>query len=231
VKVVGILLGLAGLVLLALFVLPLLNPEPGAKAPVPQTYSSTRSIAVSKPAEGLAAPEAPKAAAPASPAADKGEPAGPLCDRLFTEADAKSLSLPSGAALKAGPHPANAWTWVNLWAAWCKPCKEEMPAISAWADRVRGDGGALRVLFLSLDDDERQLRRYMDADGRAIAGDFLWVSDEGTRARFFGALGVTNPPTLPLQAVMDPQGRLRCVRVGSVAAADLDLATRTFGWR
>jgi thiol-disulfide isomerase/thioredoxin len=231
VKIVGILLALAGLALLGLFVLPLLNPEPGAQAPVPQTYSNTRSIAVSKPAEGLAAPEAPKAAQPEAPVPADDAPAGPLCDRMFAAADAKALAIPQGTPLKAGARPANAWTWVNLWAAWCKPCKEEMPAISAWADRVRGDGGALRVLFLSLDDDERQLRRYMDADGRAIAGDFLWVSDEGARARFFAALGVPNPPTLPLQAVLDPQGRLRCVRVGSVATADLDLATRTFGWR
>jgi len=29
---------------------------------------------------------------------------------------------------------------VNLWATWCPPCKEEMPALQAFYERYRGDG-------------------------------------------------------------------------------------------
>ena len=29
---------------------------------------------------------------------------------------------------------------VNLWATWCPPCKEEMPALQAYYDKYHGDG-------------------------------------------------------------------------------------------
>jgi len=228
VKVLGILLGIAGLVLLGLFVRPLLGPAPDRTA-APETYSSRRSMAVTRPAAGLATPSTAARSDDAAPAPAPAS-AGPLCDRRYPGTEARALALPDVPLLRGRPRPEGAWTWINLWAAWCKPCKEEMPRIASWATGVRARGGALRVLFVSLDDDERQLRRYMDGDGRDVAGDFAWWADEGARARVFAALGVENPPTLPLQAILDPDGRLRCVRVGSVGPEDLEAATRVFGW-
>jgi len=106
-----------------------------------------------------------------------------------------------------------------------------MPEIDAFAQRVRSGGGALRVVFLSLDDDERQLRRYLESeDGRRLQGEVLWVKDEAQRASFFSALGVSNPPTLPVQVLLDPKGRMRCLRVGRITPRELDQARTTFGF-
>jgi len=178
------------------------------------------------------------AAAPAPVARDAEEHAGssaesgPLCDRQPSEKEARTLGLPAGARLRQGPGtPGRDWTWVNLWAAWCKPCKAEMPEIEAFVRRVRSEGGGLRVIFLSLDDDERQLRRFLQGEeGRALSGEVLWVQEESERASFFAALGVPNPPTLPVQVLLDPKGRMRCLRVGSITPAELEQARRTFGF-
>lgn len=216
---------LVALGVLAVVAWPLLRPKdaPGSRtAPLPVE----RALVVSGDAATAAAP-----APPPEPAAVPDTPSGPLCDRAPEGARAEVVSLPPGPTLRPGARVHGpAWTWVNLWAAWCKPCKEEMPLLSAWAARLREGGAPLRVLFLSVDDDERQLNRYLDDQGRALPDEFRWVRDESARSRFYRALGIEDPPTLPVQVLLDPQGRLRCLRVGSISPRDLDAAARRFGW-
>ena len=229
-KVVAFLLFLAALALVGVFVWPLLQPEV-TMGPQPAGFSQERSQAVA----GLDAGTTP-------PATDAGSPApspsprpdavdGPLCDQLFDASAGRVIGAPQGQPVRKGlVGPPNAWTWVSLWAAWCKPCKEEMPLLSSWAADVRKRGGALRVLFLSIDDDERQLNRYIEGDGAGLVGEFVWLKDEAARARYYSALGISNPPTLPVQAILDPSGLLRCVRVGSISRHELDEAAKLFGW-
>ncbi len=223
---------LVALGVIAVVAWPLLHREdtPGSRTtPLPVE----RVQVVSGDAATLAsAPDKPVAPSPPQePAAVPDAQAGPLCDRAPDGSSAEVLSLPPGPTLRPGPRLASpAWTWVNLWAAWCKPCKEEMPLLSAWAARERDRGAPLRVLFLSVDDDERQLDRFMNDQGRALPDEFRWVRDESTRSRFYRALGIADPPTLPVQVLLDPGGRLRCLRVGSITARDLDEAAHRFGW-
>jgi hypothetical protein len=105
-----------------------------------------------------------------------------------------------------------------------------MPLLAAWARDLRARGAALRVVFLSLDDDERQLQRYMRGEGAGIEGDFLWAEEAEVRTRFLAAAGLGDSPTLPVQVLIDPAGKLRCVRVGSITRKELDEATRLFKW-
>ncbi len=219
---------LVALGVLAVVAWPLLRPEdaPGSGTAV---LPIERAQVVSG---DTAAPAAPATLPPPrEPAATRDAPAGPLCDRAPDDSRAEVLSLPPGPTLRPGPRVNDpAWTWVNLWAAWCKPCKEEMPLLSAWASRLRERGAPLRVLFLSVDDDERQLDRFMGDQGRTLPDEFRWVRDESARSRFYRALGIADPPTLPVQVLLDPQSRLRCLRVGSVTPRDLDEAAHRFGW-
>jgi len=231
------LLVIAALGILALFLKPLLQPQT-VRGPKPEGFSPVRVQTVTS---GVTAARATDARASTqdsmvksasrptvkTPSSDIGyvqaeKPDGPLCDREFDEKTAGRISLPSSDSIRAGPPvDANAWTWVNVWAVWCKPCKEEMPLLSSWAASVRKRGGALKVLFLSVDDDERQLSRFMKSAGKAIDGDFRWVRDEAARVGFYRALGTVDSPTLPIHALFDPKGRLRCVRIGSVDSASL----------
>jgi thiol-disulfide isomerase/thioredoxin len=211
VKVFGFLLVGAAFGVLFLFVWPLLKPvEPAPGAPPPKVATLERVQATGPTGTGEApAPEKGSLAEVAREAAtaEGAAPSGPLCDRQWSESNARVMPWPKGEKVRSGPQlGGKPWTWLNVWAAWCKPCKAEMPEIAAWASKVREGGGLLRVLFLSVDDDERQLRMFLAGEGAAIAGDYLWVQEEAERASFYGSIGVGNPPTLPVQALLDPQG-------------------------
>lgn len=245
-KYLGILLLLIGLGVLGVFLWPVLNPQarPAVDgAPAPKQYRRARVVAkaaapppVAEAGSVASAREAAKKE-PAGPGASH-ESQGPLCDRLLGSREAPRISLPRGARLEAysgqtgGALSASkgerGWRWINLWAAWCKPCKAEMPILKAWAKEL--GARAPEVVYLSLDDDERQLARYLSAGGKGYADRVLWVKDEPARARFFKATGLENPPTLPVQLLLDPESRLRCVRVGSLTRADLDAAAKRFAW-
>jgi thiol-disulfide isomerase/thioredoxin len=234
VKIFGFLLVGAALGVLFLFVWPLVKPTPTTTTAPPPRIQVLERVQATGPTGTGAAPAAEKGSlseVAKAAGAEGAEPSGPLCDRMFTEANARVFSLPKGQKVRSGALlSAKPWTWINVWAAWCKPCKAEMPEIAAWASKVREGGGLLRVLFLSVDDDERQLRKFLAGEGAAIPGDYLWVAEEAERAAFYSGIGVPNPPTLPVQALLDPQGRLRCVRVGSITAKELDEATKLFGF-
>jgi thiol-disulfide isomerase/thioredoxin len=225
-RFLGIVVLVAALALLGLFLWPVLNPE---KVPNerPQTYSSSRSQAVA--GDGTQPAPAPAPAAEAHPVSDA--PAGPLCDQKFDAATARTLNLPAGTVVRKGPGNPGSWTWISVWAAWCKPCKVEMPILSAWGEKLRAAGPGVRVVFLSVDDDERQLKRFLAAEGAGLVGEVLWLQEESSRTAFYNAIKVENPPTLPVQALVDPQGKLRCVRVGSISDKELAEAAKEFGIR
>jgi peroxiredoxin len=49
---------------------------------------------------------------------------------------------------------------VNLWATWCPPCKEEMPALQAFYDRYREDG--LVVVAINDGDPEEDVIQFVE---------------------------------------------------------------------
>lgn len=230
-RMLTLLLLLLALSILALFLKPLFDPGT-VQGPRPESFSSERVQAVSAratvPASGPREPvESPPMEAPADAV-----PTGPLCDRKFDAGSARPLAIPAGRVIREGADPGNQpWTWINVWAVWCKPCKEEMPLLSSWARGVGKKGGALKVVFLSVDDDERQLSRFMGSRGTRLGGEFLWVQEEAPRKVFYQSLGLDDTPTLPVHVLLDPRGRLRCVRVGSVTSADLHEAAERFGFQ
>jgi thiol-disulfide isomerase/thioredoxin len=129
------------------------------------------------------------------------------------------------------PFGTGKWVWVNLWAAWCGPCKEEMPRLILFRDRLRNEGVLVDLAFVSLDDDERQLQRFIDAqpEGRGVRSSY-WLP-EGTRNAFLGALGVKESPDLPVQALVNPNGQVACVIQGAIEERDYPALAAFFGAR
>jgi thiol-disulfide isomerase/thioredoxin len=112
------------------------------------------------------------------------------------------------------------WTWVNLWAAWCAPCKEEMPRLRAMNARLGQAGGGMSLAFLSLDDDERQLEIFLSGQPEDGLRSTYWLREGRERDDWLADAGLPKDPPLPAHLVVDPRGKIRCVVNGAVEDED-----------
>lgn len=156
-------------------------------------------------------------ARPASPArqlcagqSPRSAPKGALKTAAAPGVDAPPAALPLGVGK---------WVWINLWAAWCGPCKEEMPRIVAWQEKLRAAGVLLDLAFVSLDDDERETRRFLEAQPAGGVRATYWLP-EADRNGWLGALGLKGSTQLPVQALVAPSGQVACVIQGAVEDGD-----------
>jgi thiol-disulfide isomerase/thioredoxin len=108
------------------------------------------------------------------------------------------------------------WTWINFFAAWCGPCKEEMPRLRTFQQRLQAN---LDVTFVSVDDDERQLKKFLADQPSAGVRAALWLEPK-PRDAWLSALHMKNPPDLPAHVLVDPSGAVRCIVGGAVEEAD-----------
>jgi thiol-disulfide isomerase/thioredoxin len=169
--------------------------------------------------------------APATAAAPTARPAAPRPPLCATAPAAAGRSLPGGGlphleapgtAPLAGKIPTGGrWTWVNLWAAWCKPCKEEIPLLRSWEAQLAQGGTPIHLAFLSLDDDERQARRFLEAQPASGLRASWWLEEGKGRLAWLEALNLRSEPQLPVHLLFDPQGALRCVIEGAIEPGDL----------
>src|SRR5881397_2477673 len=87
---------------------------------------------------------------------------------------------------------------LNFWATWCKPCKEEMPAMQAAYDKLRSEG--LVVLAVNELEDAGKVAEHIRTHGHT----FLVVMDHDNRvANRYGVVG------LPASFLIDRQGIVR----------------------
>ncbi len=135
-----------------------------------------------------------------------------------------------GAASPPTPIPfgAGKWIWLNLWAAWCVPCKEEMPRLVRWQQDLRKRGVLVDLAFVSLDDDERQLRRFLAGEPEGGTRASYWLP-ESSREKWLGSLGISVSARLPLHALVAPKGELRCIIDGALDDRDFPRIAAVLG--
>jgi len=124
-------------------------------------------------------------------------------------------ALPEGLALGGG------YTWVNFWAAWCAPCKEEIPRLLRFQQELVKSSPGFKLNFVSLDDDERQLSGFLAGQSPSGLRRTYWLKEGKEREEWLKAAGLENDPELPFHLLFDPKGKLRCVVKGALEDADL----------
>jgi len=107
---------------------------------------------------------------------------------------------------------------VNFWASWCVPCRKEMPALQAAAERLEG-----QVAFVGVN----------HQDGQGPAAEFeqevgatypSGYDPDGGVARDFGVVG------LPTTVLVDARGRIVARSLGELTDNELDeLIADAFG--
>lgn len=112
------------------------------------------------------------------------------------------------------------YTWVNFWAAWCVPCREEIPRLLAWQKQLAGGKRNFRVAFVSLDDDERQLQKFLGEQPTGGLRTTYWLKEGREREDWLSAAGVDPDPELPVHLLVDEKGKVRCRVQGAVEDAD-----------
>lgn len=104
------------------------------------------------------------------------------------------------------------WLVINYWAAWCKPCIEEIPELNR-LDRIHADVVVIGVNFDGVRGEEldRQVREL------GVAFPVLAVDPAAE-------LGVARPVVLPTTLLVDPAGELRQTLVGPQTLESLTAA-------
>ncbi|HEY0463390.1 MAG TPA: TlpA disulfide reductase family protein [Polyangiaceae bacterium] len=177
----------------------------------PATLSTPATISV-KASESAATPKKPRS----------------LCAGKLAE---QGRSVPkkhvSRAAAKCAPELAESltigagkWTWLNFWAAWCAPCKEEIPRLLAFEQKLAASGAAFRLSFVSLDDDERQLHDFLDSQPSSGLHASYWLKEGNEREDWLKSAGQNPDAPLPFHLLVDPKGKIRCAIQGAVEDGD-----------
>ncbi|MCB9730959.1 MAG: TlpA family protein disulfide reductase [Deltaproteobacteria bacterium] len=183
--------------------------------PKPASPSASRVAAVRADPEASSAGEPGAASAsPKDREAEELRAAAAFCDKHWLAADAPDFTGPALKPLSPEPAPpAGAWRWVNFWATWCGPCIEEMPLLARWRDALAKEDHPLELELWSVDVDEAKLRARAE---RGMPGTVRWTESPEALASYLTTLGLSGDSAIPIHMLVDPQGKLRCVRVGSV---------------
>jgi thiol-disulfide isomerase/thioredoxin len=181
-------------------------------------------------------------ASPAGPAADTAQPTQVASSSSGSAAPKKARRALCGGKLSAEGDPApkkpvsrraasgepelpelkltGGFTWVNFWAAWCVPCREEIPRLMSWEKQLGAQGKNFRVTFVSLDDDERQLEKFLGEQPKGGLRSTYWLVEGKEREDWLVAARLDPDPELPVHLLLDAKGRIVCRVQGAVEDAD-----------
>jgi DsbE subfamily thiol:disulfide oxidoreductase len=103
---------------------------------------------------------------------------------------------------------------LNVWATWCHPCREEIPALEQLHQTYGARG--LNVVGVSIDqgDQEQGIREFLQEYGASYA---IWLDPDGEITTTYSTMGVPNT------FLIGPDGTLLWKHVGPVTADNAEL--------
>jgi thiol-disulfide isomerase/thioredoxin len=142
-----------------------------------------------------------------------------FCDQSYPATGAGTKRFVPPELRPFGPASATAkspgWTWLNIWATWCKPCVEEMGMLNRWHDALTRESLPVRFELLSIDEPTEQPA--LEAwSTKNLPGRIEWVRSQADFGTLLDSLGVERNASIPIHVLIDPKGLVRCVRVGAI---------------
>jgi thiol-disulfide isomerase/thioredoxin len=100
---------------------------------------------------------------------------------------------------------------VNLWATWCPPCKQEMPALQKFYDTYKSKGFDLLAI------DQEESSKVVEPFVRDFGLTFpIWLDENYLAQRVF------NTSALPSSYVIDRKGTIRLMWIGAISIKYLE---------
>ena len=106
-----------------------------------------------------------------------------------------------------------------MWATWCKPCIEEMPRLASWQKQLAGEGMKVDLVFLSVDESDELVSEFRKQHPQTPPS--LRIDKPDSLPAWLGAIGLGENAPIPVHLLVDPAGKVRCVRAGQVKESDL----------
>jgi thiol-disulfide isomerase/thioredoxin len=100
---------------------------------------------------------------------------------------------------------------VNLWATWCPPCREEMPALQAFYEKYKNHG------FVLIGINQEEARDVVQSFVKEFGLSFpVWLDEDYLAQRVF------NTVSLPSSYLIDRKGRVRLMWIGGITKQNLE---------
>ena len=101
---------------------------------------------------------------------------------------------------------------VNLWATWCPPCKQEMPALQSFYDKYKEKG----FIIIAINDGEHA------ADVLQFVKDLRLTFPIWLDPTYTATDRVFNAPNLPTSFVIDRSGTIQLTWIGAIDSRRLE---------
>lgn len=104
---------------------------------------------------------------------------------------------------------------LNVWATWCEPCREEIPALQALQDRLSSRGFEVVGVSIDFASERGKIRPFADSYGVTYT---LWHDSENLVQKRYRLVGA------PATFLIDRDGIMRWKGLGPIQADDPTLA-------